>query len=206
MARTLSPEKRTQYLRSALKLFVANGVKNTSTAAIAQDAGTAAGTFFLYFPTKGDLINELVLEIGRDQSEYIKSLLEPSLSVRETFFLIWEGSVRWFLDNMEAYQYFRQVRDSGLIADEVVRESEQFFEYYYDAIQRGLEEKCIKPYPIELVGGMLYQGIVAVMNLIAAGSKPAKQEEYIQIGFSIFWDGVITEQYLSHLYTVKENG
>jgi AcrR family transcriptional regulator len=194
IARTLSPEKKAQYLRSALKLFVANGVKNTSTAAIAKDAGTAAGTFFLYFPTKGDLINELVLEIGREQSEYIKSILVPSLTVRDTFFSIWEGSVRWFLDNMEAYQYFRQVRDSGLIADEVVRESEQFFDYYYAAIQRGLEETCIKPYPIELVGGMLYQDIVAVMNLIAAGSEPAKREEYIQLGFDIFWDGIKTEQ------------
>jgi AcrR family transcriptional regulator len=194
IARTLSPEKKAQYLRSALKLFVANGVKNTSTAAIAKDAGTAAGTFFLYFPTKGDLINELVLEIGREQSEYIKSILVPSLTVRDTFFSIWEGSVRWFLDNMEAYQYFRQVRDSGLIADEVVRESEQFFDYYYAAIQRGLEETCIKTYPIELVGGMLYQDIVAVMNLIAAGSEPAKREEYIQLGFDIFWDGIKTEQ------------
>ena len=52
MARKLSTEKRAQYLSSALKLFVANGVKNTSTAAIAKEAGTAAGTFFLYFPTK----------------------------------------------------------------------------------------------------------------------------------------------------------
>ena len=190
MARKLSPEKKAQYLRSALKLFVANGVKNTSTAAIAQEAGTAAGTFFLYFPTKEDLINELVLEIGREQSETIKSLVSPSLSVRDTFFAIWDGSVRWFLNNMEAYQYFRQVRDSGLIADEVVRESEQFFDYYYDAIQKGLTEKCIKPYPIELIGSMLYQDIVAVMNLIMAGSDPAKQQEYIQNGFDIFWDGI----------------
>ena len=190
MARKLSPEKRTQFLESALKLFVANGVKNTSTAAIAKDAGTAAGTFFLYFPTKGDLINELVLEIGRQQSEYIKSLLTSSLSVRDNFHTIWDGSVRWFLDNMEAYKYIRQVRDSGLIAEEVVRKSEKFFEYYYDAIQLGLEEKSIKPYPIELIGSMLYQDIVAVMNLVMAVSDPKKQEEYIQIGFDIFWDGI----------------
>jgi AcrR family transcriptional regulator len=193
MARKLSPEKRAQFLRSALKLFVANGVKNTSTAAIAKDAGTAAGTFFLYFPTKGDLINELVLEIGRQQSEYIKSLLSDSLSVRDTFLTIWGGSVRWFLDNLEAYQYIRQVRDSGLISDEIVRESEKFFDYYYCAIQRGLEESCIKPYPIELIGGMLYQNIVAVMNLILAGSDAAKQEEYIRTGFDIFWDGIKVE-------------
>lgn len=190
MTRKLSSEKREQYLSSALKLFVVNGVKNTSTAAIAKDAGTATGTFFLYFPTKQDLIQELVLKIGREQSDYIKSLLTPSLSVRDTFLVIWEGSVRWFLENMEAYQYIRQVRDSGLIADEVVRESEKFFDYYYDAIQKGLVEGCIKPYPVELIGSMLYQNIVAVMNLIGAGSDPSKQEQYIQHGFDIFWDGI----------------
>ena len=84
-------------------------------------------------------------------------------------------------------------RDSGLIADEVVRESEKFFDYYYDAIQKGLSEGCIKPYPTELIGSILYQCIVAVMNLIMARSDPAKQEEYIQLGFNIFWDGVKTK-------------
>ena len=190
MARKLSPEKRAQFLSSALKLFVANGVKSTSTGAIAKDAGTAAGTLFLYFPTKQDLIHELVLKIGREQSEYIKSRLAPSLSARESFYAIWNGSVRWFLEHMDAYQYIRQVRDSGMIADEVVRESEQFLDYYYVAIQKGLAEGCIKPYPIELIGSFLYQDIVAVMTLIEAGADSDKHEEYIQMGFEIFWDGI----------------
>ena len=83
MARNLSPEKRSRYLNSALKLFVVNGIKNTSTAAIAKDAGTAAGTLFIYFPTKQDLIHELVIQIARQQSEYIKSRITSSLTPRE---------------------------------------------------------------------------------------------------------------------------
>ena len=197
MPRTLSEEKRAQYLEAALKLFVANGVKNTSTAAIAKEAGTASGTFFLYFPTKQDLINKLVLQIGREQSEYVNSLLTPSLSVWETFLTIWYGSIRWFMDNPDAYQYFRQVRDSGLIPEEVVRESEQFFDYYYEAIQRGLDEGSINPYPLKLIGSLLYQDIVAVMNLITNSSDPAQQENYIQLGFGIFWDGIRAEQPLT---------
>jgi AcrR family transcriptional regulator len=193
MPRKLSSEKRQQFLDSALKLFVANGVKNTSTAAIAKDAGTASGTFFLYFPTKQDLINELILQIGRQQSEYINSLLTRNLSAWETFLTIWYGSIRWFLENIDAYQYFRQVRDSGLIEDEVIQESEQFFAYYYQAIQRGLDEGAIKPYPIELIGGMLYQDIVAVMNLLTAETDPEGKENLIQLGFGIFWDGIKAE-------------
>jgi AcrR family transcriptional regulator len=190
MARKLSPEKRERLLQSGLQLFVANGVQNTSTNAIAKQAGMAAGTFFLYFPTKVDLIHELVLKIGREQSEYIQSILSPALSVEETFATIWEGSLHWFLQNMQAYQYFRQVRDSGLIAEEVVEESQQYFAYYYQAIQRGLQERRIKPYPVELIGNLLYHGIAAVMNLILANPEPARQKEYAQSGFQIFWDGV----------------
>jgi TetR/AcrR family transcriptional regulator, multidrug resistance operon repressor len=192
MPRKLSPDKKDRFLRSALKLFAANGVANTTTSAIAKDAGAAAGTLFLYFTTKQHLIHELVLKIGKEQSDHIQSLLAPSLSVRDTFYTIWEGSVRWFLENMEAYQYIRQVRDSGMIAQEVVRQSEQFFSYYYAAIQKGLEQARIKPYPTELIGSMLYQGIVAVMTLIEANPDPIRQAEIIQAGFEIFWDGIQT--------------
>jgi AcrR family transcriptional regulator len=190
MARSLSADKRELFLSTALRLFVANGVQNTSTAEIAREAGTAAGTLFLYFPTKQDLIHELILKIGREQSQHINMLLEPSLPVRDTFLTIWDGSLHWFIDHMEAYQYIQQVRDTGMIADSVVQESNQFFGYYYEAIQKGWQEGSIKPYPPELIGGMLYQAVVAVMNLIRVQPDPARQAEYIRLGFEIFWDGI----------------
>jgi AcrR family transcriptional regulator len=190
MVRKPDPERREKFLSSALKLFAANGPQNTSTAAIAKEAGAAAGTLFLYFPTKQDLIHELILEIGKEQSIYIKSLLDPTLPVRETFLTIWNGSIHWFLDHPDAYQYVQQVQDSGLIEEAVVQESNKFFDYYYDAIQRGFEEGFIKPYPIDLIGGFLYQDILAVMNLLRTRPDPGGREETIQTGFDIFWDGI----------------
>ncbi|MBN2118002.1 MAG: TetR/AcrR family transcriptional regulator [Anaerolineales bacterium] len=190
MIRKLAPDKREKFLNAALKLFVANGVQNTSTAAIAKEAGTAAGTLFLYFPTKQDLINELVLKIAREQSEHMQTLLEPSLSVRDTFFTIWSGSIRWFLENIDLYEYNQQIRDSGLVEKAIIEETGKSFSYYYEAIQRGLEEGALKPYPFDLIGGFLYQDIVAVMNLLRTQSNPRKQEEIIQLGFDLFWDGI----------------
>lgn len=190
MVRISKEERKAQFLTAALKLFAANGVQGTTTAAISEEAGTAAGTLFLYFPTKQDLINELVLQIGRQQSDYIQSCLDPSLSVRETFFAIWQGSIRWFLENPDAYLVDQQVRYGGLVEPEIVRESERFFDYFYSAIQRGNEERVLKPYPLEIIGGILYQDIVAILNLIKAQPDKAKQAEYIRSGFEIFWDGV----------------
>ncbi|MFT3894198.1 MAG: TetR/AcrR family transcriptional regulator [Anaerolineales bacterium] len=190
MVRKLAPTKRETFLSTALKLFVAQGVQNTSTAAIAQEAGTAAGTLFLYFPTKQDLINELVLQISRDQAEYMQTLLDHSLPVRDMFFGIWRGSIGWFLEHRDAYEYVQQVRDTGIVDEAVVKESGKSFVYFYDAIQRGLDEGKLKPYPLELIGAFLYQDIVAIMNLLRTQRKLKKQEEIIQAGFDIFWDGI----------------
>ncbi len=190
MIRKLAPDKRENFLNAALKLFVANGVQNTSTAAIAQEAGTASGTLFLYFPTKQDLINELVLKIAREQSEYMKALLNSSLSVQDTFFTIWSGSIRWLLENMDLYEFNQQIRDTNLVEKSVVQESGKFFSFYYEAIQRGLQEDLLKPYPADLIGGFLYQDIVATMNLLRNQSNRRKQAEIIQMGFDIFWNGI----------------
>jgi AcrR family transcriptional regulator len=190
MVRKPSPEKRALFLSAALKLFVANGVQNTSTAAISREAGTAAGTLFLYFPTKGDLINELALKIGGEQSDYVINRLAPTLSVQETFYSIWDSSVRWFMENLDAFLYIQQVRHAGLLDKATVQESNKFFDYYYEVIQKGLAERAIKPYPVELIGEMLYQDVVAVMNLIKAQLDVEKRAAYIQAGFDIFWDGI----------------
>ena len=193
MARKLSPEKRTQFLNSALKLFVVNGVQSTSTNAIAKDAGTAAGTLFLYFPTKQDLVHELILDIVKEQSEYIRTLLDPAFSARDTFYAIWEGMIRWFSEHANAYRYVQQVRDSGMISDEVVQETNRYFGYFHEAIQKGFELGEIKPYPVELIGEFLYRDFVAVMNLCNLQPDLAKKEECIQSGFEIFWDGIKAE-------------
>lgn len=190
MIRKLDPDKKARFLRAALKLFVAQGVQNTSTAEIARAAGAAAGTLFLYFPTKQDLIHELVLNAGREQSATIRSLLATDLSVRETFHVIWCSSVGWFLDHPDAYQYVRQVRDSGMISGTVVKESAALFDFYYTAIAAGLAEGLVKPYPIDLIGGFLYAGIVATTDFVRGQGDRADRAELIGMGFGIFWDGI----------------
>ncbi len=190
MPRRVSPEKRAKFMSAALRLFALKGVQNTSTAEIAREAGTAAGTLFLYFPTKQDLLHGLILDIAREQSASIKALIDPSCPARETFFTIWEGSVRWFLKNLAAYQYIQQVRGASLVDEAVTRESGRYFDYYYAAIQKGIAEGSLKPYPFELIGEFLYQDIDAVMTLIRSHPEAARREAIIHQGFEIFWNGI----------------
>lgn len=190
MVRELQPEKREKFLAAALRLFVENGVQRTSTAEIAKAAGTAAGTLFLYFPTKQSLIDELVLGVGRQQAENIQAAISPDLSARERFWSIWNTSVRWFIENPDAFRFIQQVRDSAVVSEHVVQESNAFFSFYYEAIQKGLAEGVIKLYPVELIGGFLYAGITAITNLAISQPEPYARAEMIGMAFDIFWDGI----------------
>lgn len=180
-------------MTTALRLFAADGVTTTSTAHIAKAAGIAAGTLFLYFPSKQELLDELVRWIGVEHSASIRARLVPSLSAREEFSAIWHGSVQWFLTHPDAYQFLQQVRDTGLISDAAVQDAAQSLSYYFEAIEQGLRAGAIKPYPADLIGGLLYQDMVAVLNHIRTHDDPDVGDLAIRQGFEIFWNGIRTE-------------
>lgn len=57
-------EKRKALLNSAYFLFIKNGISNTSIAEIANKAGVAKGTFYLYFQDKEDLLKALNMRLS----------------------------------------------------------------------------------------------------------------------------------------------
>ncbi|UCD98722.1 MAG: hypothetical protein JSV42_17525 [Chloroflexota bacterium] len=62
---------------------------------------------FLYYWSHQNLVHELVLKIAKEQSDYLPSLSIPGLSEKETISTTRMGSVRWFRDNLKAYQDIR---------------------------------------------------------------------------------------------------
>jgi len=189
MARILSSDKRNIFLQSALALFVKNGVSQTTTKSISKAAGTAAGTLFLYFPTKQDLINTLTLEITEELTIEIKKNLSPNLSARESFWGIWDATTQFFIKNPNAYLYIRQIRDSGILDEKIIQETNRVFLFYYETIQKGLQEKSIRPYPIEIVGNLLYHSMVSIIDIINANPDLNKKRT-IELGFEMYWNSI----------------
>ncbi|MEN5081691.1 TetR/AcrR family transcriptional regulator [Bosea sp. TWI1241] len=57
--RSAGPDKASEIIASAARLFRDKGVKAVSVDEIVQGAGVAKGTFYLYFKTKDDLLEKL---------------------------------------------------------------------------------------------------------------------------------------------------
>lgn len=120
-------------LRAAEMLFLENGYHKTTVADITKKAGVAAGTFYLYFPSKISLYQHLLLDIShsirkeiasrikekasrRDkEKEGIKAFLEYAIKNPHMYNIIWES---FYIDRAlfrEYYESFSKRYIRGLL-------------------------------------------------------------------------------------------
>ncbi|HEY3374469.1 MAG TPA: TetR/AcrR family transcriptional regulator [Candidatus Aquicultor sp.] len=142
MARTKkSPEHwRSDLLAAAQRLFAENGVARTSVGAIAKAAGAAAGTFYLYFDSKEDLIRELAKNMAQKYCEAVSVIAKtPGLGAVEKLFKILEISFI-SLDQRDVMDHFHKEHSKlvhFLLVEEVAQRLNPAFE---EIISQGVSE------------------------------------------------------------------
>ena len=100
MKKLTKGDKTKQHLyECALELFRTRGYDQVSVAEIVRSAGTAKGTFYIYFQTKADVINELLHQYD-DYYHTIYDALSPDLSVEERLDTIVTESCRFTRDTI----------------------------------------------------------------------------------------------------------
>src|SRR6476620_2809230 len=73
---TASPAKRDAILRAAIDVFAERGYFNAQVADVARAAGVAAGTVYLYFRSKDDLLASIFERAMQDAFEESRAVLE----------------------------------------------------------------------------------------------------------------------------------
>jgi AcrR family transcriptional regulator len=75
--RPATGEKRELLLDAAIELFRGKGLHDTTVEEIARRAGVAKGTFYLYFQTKEDLVDELRVEFAQQLEALLTAAVPP---------------------------------------------------------------------------------------------------------------------------------
>ena len=77
-------ERKTEFLDTAMQLFMTNGYEQTSVNAIIGAVGVSKGAFYHYFSTKEDLLDELSLRASAQSEAVVDQVLaEPGLGAIE---------------------------------------------------------------------------------------------------------------------------
>jgi TetR/AcrR family fatty acid metabolism transcriptional regulator len=100
-----APGKRERILEAAVKVFAAEGFYNAKVAQIAQQAGVADGTIYLYFKSKDDLL----ISLFEDRMEGINANLRDTLAQTESAADKLRVVVRLHLELVEQNRHMAEV-------------------------------------------------------------------------------------------------
>ena len=117
-----SSDKRQAILAAALRLIARLGLHAAPMSAVAREAGVAAGTLYLYFPSKEAMINALYLELLEDRDDSMRAGAEGA-AIEETdpragLWAFWHGLARWHLDHPDASSFLHQCKSSAILTVE----------------------------------------------------------------------------------------
>jgi len=153
---------------AALEIFYKNGYHGTTIADITNRAGIAAGTFYLYFPSKLVLYQHILMSLSHDIRKEISSKVSEKKTRYEKERVGIKTFINYALKRPEMY---------NIIWESLYIDRELFRDYYADfakRYKRGLEQATttgeIRPLDTEVVSYILmgitnFIGLKIVMDL-----------------------------------------
>ncbi|HUL62396.1 MAG TPA: TetR/AcrR family transcriptional regulator [Methanocella sp.] len=183
-------DKRAAIVKAALILFTQRGFHGTPTAMISREAGVSAGTLFLYFKTKKDLINSIYFEAKERMGQAIYAGYDEGKDLRDKMKRIWGNVIRWGVENPEEFLFLQQFSSSPFITDITQEEVEKNFGSLFDVLSDGKKTGVLKNIDRRLAMEMLFQANAAVVRKIHQNGDTRDMEKIIDRSFDLVWDGV----------------
>ena len=136
-------------LNTAVEQFAEKGILATTTVDIAKAAGVAHGTIFVHFPTRDDLLNQVISDFGNRIGHELKRLTGQGGGVREI--------LSAHLRVIELYEpfYSRLVNEGPVLprgARNIIFLIQSGIAYYLEkALAADVKKKLVRSVPIYLL-------------------------------------------------------
>lgn len=187
------PDKRAAIMKAALILFTQRGFHGTPTSMISKSAGVSAGTLFLYFKTKNDLINSVYYEAKARMGPATCEGYEEEKGIRNRVKRIWGNTIRWGVENPEEFMFIAQFSSSPFISDITQEQAWKNFECLDDVLNDGVRRGDLKKMDRRLALDMLYSANAAVIRLIIGQGAVKDIDGLIDRSFDIVWSGIVSQ-------------
>jgi AcrR family transcriptional regulator len=138
-------DKRSALLNATLTLVNNHGFHNAPMSKIANLAGVAPATIYLYFENKQDLVNKLYLEVKEKFSSCAFEGYDIEMSVKKGFEIIWFNIANYKLNQIKEANFLSQCDNSPMIEEEIRVEGLRHLQPLVDLWERGKKEGIIKP-------------------------------------------------------------
>ena len=158
-------DKRRAILEASLGLITSHGFHGTSMKMIAEKAQIAAGTIYVYFANKEEMIKALYQEIGLEINEIINTQNKPKSPFSVNFMSIWTAILDFYRMDPRKPEFITQFTYSPYIIDEVSGDQNILLEPINSIFEEAKKKGLIKNLPIASLIALSHSPITALVRM-----------------------------------------
>ena len=158
MARKRVGNKRVRIIAAAAKLFGEKGYHDTTTAEIAESAGVAAGTIYIYFSSKEELLVAVFEEFLGRHMEQLREVVEREKTPRDKLIRLLTHGLELMQNNPDSARIFlSQLRQSTKMITTVVKRSSRVYkEIIEEVLIEGARTGLCRDVNVPAAASMLF--------------------------------------------------
>ena len=170
---------------AARRVIAQRGLAGASMAAIAEEAGVAKGTLYLYFKDRDDLIEQAAGRVFDEILERLKSVLDGGRPLRESLRELILTKLSFFDAHQDFFRAYMALRLAGVDESREPRRRRPQFFRYLEMLTRYLaaaaERGEMKPFDPARVALFFAEGTTGILQrrLVEPGLSPEEDVEWI---------------------------
>lgn len=188
MARPRSDDKRNAIMAAAIRVIASQGL-GAATAMIAKEAGVSNGSFFTYFETKTDLMNQLYVELKAEMAAAAIDGLPTEGDIREQMLYMWFRWLRWATSCPEKRRTLAQLEVSDDVTPESHQTARQKMAGIRKLLERSRENGPMRDAPLEFIVALMSALADATMDFVI--HDPANADKHGMAAFDALWRMVV---------------
>jgi len=181
--------KRVAILKAALEIITEFGFHGSSMAAIAEKAGVSAGTLYLYFQGKEDLINELYRSIKIELNEAMLNGASKDFPFRRQFQIRWRNILNFYIDHPLKAIFLDQYSSSPYIRTIIREQVHSVFRHSEDFLVEAIEKEELKDLPLPVIFSLMLGPIIHFARLHHSG-RFILEEKMKEEAFEAIWEAL----------------
>ncbi len=172
MARKRVGNKRERIIAAAARLFGDKGYHDTTTAEIAESAGVAAGTIYIYFSSKEELLVAVFEEFLGKHMERLREGVNREKTAKDKLVRLLTLGLELMQDNPDSARIFlSQLRQSTKMITTVAKRSSRAYKDIIESVlSEGVESGLCRDVNINAATSMLFGAFQStVLDWVADG-------------------------------------
>lgn len=171
------------------RMAAERGLLGLTLGEIAQAAGVATSTLYVYFASKDELFNEVYRRAKREAMAFYDGEADPGAPIKSRVRTVWNRMLDHRLRRHDEVSFMEQFTGSAYMTDESRAYTLKLGEGLLRIVADGQAQEILKPVPVPFLASFFIGSVRETARLIRSGSI-RDDEASRAVAFQLCWDGV----------------